>query len=370
MSTDDGNENPPTGGEGEGPSLEGGPSPSEPETPPNEPALSPEPAPPRRAADFFSNSPWAKQLRDKAQNFDWAGASEAVTRAFQKRGGNFYGKLATIILCTYFLSDFLALVIGSRIPEPPAARGPSPFEHRRPRTIDDYGVVFTRNLFNSKGIIPGEEGPGAGFHDQGGAPVRTTLPFNLVGTVILEDPTMSIAIIEDKSAQNVYPTRVDDEIPGKARIVSIEPKKVIFVNLASGRREFVDLPEEPETTHVAVAAPQGPGIEQLSATQFNISRSEVDKAIGNLSQVLTQARAIPNFKNGVPDGYKLIQIVPDSIYAKLGLKDGDVLDSLNGDPINDPAKALALLQSLRDQSHMELGVERDGRQSTYAYDIR
>src|SRR5262249_24678561 len=130
-------------------------------------------------------------------------------------------------------------------------------------------------------------------------------------------------------------------------------------------------PEEPEATKVAVATTsQGPGIEALSGTQYNVSRAEVDKAIANLSQVLTQARAITNFENGVPAGYKLIQIVPGSSSAKLGLADGDILNSLDGDPINDPAKAFALLQSVRDKSHLELGVKRDGRQATYAYDIR
>ena len=99
--------------------------------------------------------------------------------------------------------------------------------------MEDYNVIFSRNLFNSQGIIPGEEGPNTGAPiDLGGAPVRTSLPFNLIGTMILRDETRSIATIEDKSASMVYPVRETDEIPAKAKILRIEPRKVTFINIA------------------------------------------------------------------------------------------------------------------------------------------
>jgi general secretion pathway protein C len=206
--------------------------------------------------------------------------------------------------------------------------------------------------------------------------VRTTLPFNLVGTMILENHVRSLATIEDKSAQIVYPVRVDDEIPAKAKIVSIEAKKVVFVNIATGRREFVDIPEDPNAVapkmviNARPSAAKGPGIEKLSATQFNISRNEVDKTLSDLNNVLTQARAVPNFENGAPAGYKLFQIVPGSIYDKLGLQNGDVIAGLNGNAINDPGKAFEMLSELKTQNHLELQVKKDGRTQTYSYDIR
>jgi general secretion pathway protein C len=287
-----------------------------------------------------------------------------------RQGGmGFYGRLLTVVLCTWFLSDLTAIGIRSLIPEapPPRARanyGAGP----RTRTEQDYQIVFNRCLFNSKGAcVEGEN------KEISGIPVKTTLPFNLIGTVILTNAAQSIGTIEDKSASTVYPVRKDDEIPGKAKITSVEPRRVVFVNTSSNRLEYVELPEEPETgTRIAVTSTAGakPGIEQLSSTQFNVSRSEVDKALGDLNNVLTQARAVPNFENGQPAGYKLFQIVPGSIYAQLGLHDGDVINSLNGEPINDPGRAFAMLSALKEMNHLELGVKRDGRQSAFAYDIR
>ncbi|MGZ3699548.1 MAG: type II secretion system protein GspC [Bdellovibrionota bacterium] len=311
------------------------------------------------------------------QTLEPAAVAEMLGKSLQKGGTAFYGKALTIVLCSYFLSDLTGLLAGRLIPEPPASHafgnrafgGP---QHRL-RQVEDYNVIFSRNLFNSQGIIPGEENPANPTGpDLGGPPVRTNLPFNLIGTLILQDELRSIATIEDKSASMVYPVQVDDEIPSKARIVKIEPKRVIFINTASGRREFVDLPEDnPTAPKLSLGTrPSGPAIDRVSNTQFNVSRNEVDKALGDLNNILTQARAVPNFENGQPSGYKLFQIVPGSIYDKLGLQNGDVIAGLNGTPINDPGKAFEMLNELKSGAgHLELQVKRDGRPSTFTYDI-
>jgi general secretion pathway protein C len=319
---------------------------------------------------------WLEKTRANAQvdlmsNLEWLG------KAIQKKGTSFFGKFLTLLICAYFFSDLAALFAGKLIPEPPSVHGTSPGSFRRTQTLEDYGVIFSRNLFNSKGLIPGEETittPGTPV-DPGGAPVRTTLPFNLVGTLILQNEIRSIATIEDKSASLVYPVRVNDEIPSKAKILKIEPNKVTFLNISSGRREFVDLPEDvtainPRITLGSRSTSGIPGIEQTSGSTFNIARSEVDKALSNLNNILTEARAVPNFENGVPAGYKLFQIVPGSIYDKLGFKNGDVINGLDGQPITDPGKAFEMLSKLKETPHLEIAGKRDGRPFNFSYDIR
>ncbi len=312
-------------------------------------------------------------LKKMAQDFDPQAFSSWVTKAVQNRGATFYGTLLTIVLSTYFISDLTSLLVGEYIPEPPPSKS-SRFGNTqgRSRTLQDYGTIFTRNLFNSQGLIPGEDtGVNSTPSDLGGAPVKTSLPLNLVGTLIMNNELRSIATIEDKPSSIVYPVRIDDEIPNKIRIIKIEPRKVTFVNKSNGRREYIDLPEDAaamvQNPRITVG---GPGIEKLSSTQFNVSRSEVDKALADFNNILTQARAVPNFENGVASGYKLFQIVPGSIYDKLGLQNGDVISGVNGSPINDPGKAFEMLSDLKTSNHLELQVKKDGKLSTYTYDIR
>ena len=114
---------------------------------------------------------------------------------------------------------------------------------------------------------------------------------------------------------------VDDELPGKIKITKVEPTRVIFINKTNGRKEFLELPNEPTgLTLNPKLTPGGPTIEKTGKNQFNVSRVEVDNALADFNAILTQARAVPNFENGAAAGYKLFQIVPGSIYEKLGLQ--------------------------------------------------
>jgi general secretion pathway protein C len=313
-----------------------------------------------------------KAILKAFQNFDPQATAEWISKAIQNRGIAFYGTLTTILLCTYFLADIFALLLNQFIPEPPSRPlAYSSSSTRMSRFTDDYREVISRNLFSSKGLIPGdEEGSGA---QAGGPAARTTLPLALVGTIIMPDESLSLATLEDKSASQVYPVRVDDEIPGKLSILKIEPRKVTFYNKLSSRKEYIDIPED-QNTISRVSTPRGgansgPSIEKLSSTQFSVSRLEVDKAMSDFNNILTQARAVPNFENGVAAGYKLFQIVPGSIYDKLGLQNGDVITGLNGTPINDPGKAFEMLNELKTANHLELQVKKDSKQMTYTYDI-
>ncbi len=78
---------------------------------------------------------------------------------------------------------------------------------------------------------------------------------------------------------------------------------------------------------------------------------------------------MPNFENGLPAGYKLFQIVPGSIYDKLGLKNGDTIVGLNGEQVNDIQKALDFMNGLKTMNHLELKVKREGKAMDFSYDI-
>lgn len=305
------------------------------------------------------------------RKMEFLNVAEWISTKVQSRGYAFYGKLGTVVLSVYFLADVVANIAGRYIPEPPIARMLNNGNQNRVKSISEYEPIFSRNLFNHDGLIPGDEN-GNGPSDPGGAPVKTTLPLNLIGTMILEDQTYSLATIEDKSASLIYPVRVDEEIPKKAKIIKIEARKVIFLNITASRREYVELPEDPTgaTPTVTLAVGKGAAIEKVGANQYNIPKAELDKTLADFNNVLTQARAVPYFEKGVPAGYRFFQIAPGSVYEKLGLQNGDVVAGINGTPLTDPAKAFEFLNSLKEgASHMELQINTNGVTKTNTYDF-
>lgn len=80
-------------------------------------------------------------------------------------------------------------------------------------------------------------------------------------------------------------------------------------------------------------------------------------------------RIAPAFVNGRAIGFKLFCIRPNSLYAKVGLKNGDVVVRINGLPITNPNEALAAYDKLRDAKTLRIELRRQGRPKRLTYRI-
>ena len=111
------------------------------------------------------------------------------------------------------------------------------------------------------------------------------------------------------------------------------------------------------------------GVTQVSDTEYRLERREIDDVLNNLSRVATQARIVPSFKNGKANGFKIFSIKSKSIFKKIGLKNGDVIQNINGYEITSPDKALEIYQKLKDSSSITVDIQRRGRAQTMNYTI-
>lgn len=113
-------------------------------------------------------------------------------------------------------------------------------------------------------------------------------------------------------------------------------------------------------------------IKRLSAGRYRVDREYIDETLSNLSKVATKARIVPSYRNGEPNGFKIYRIKPRSLYADLGLKNGDVIKKINGRTLDTPKRALELYQNLR-QSELTavvIDIQRRGHSQTFQYTIR
>ena len=112
------------------------------------------------------------------------------------------------------------------------------------------------------------------------------------------------------------------------------------------------------------------GVTKFSETDYKVERTELDKTLANLNEVATQARIVPSFRNGAPNGFKLFSIRPGSIYAKIGLQNGDVIQKINGFEMNSPDRALEVYTKLRDATNLTIELQRRGATMTMNYKIQ
>lgn len=209
----------------------------------------------------------------------------------------------------------------------------------------------------------------------------STLGANLMATFVDDrNPEASMAVFQDTTPEKkVKGHRVGDKLLDQAEVVAIEWRNVFINN--GGKCESFSLEEKKKPAARAVAKAQpakpaagadgmGEGIEKKGDNEYTIPRQEIDNVLSNLNKVATQARIVPSFKNGKANGFKLFSIRPNSLYSKIGIQNGDIVQKINGYEINSPDKALEIYSKLKDAQSITVDLVRRGKSQTLSYSIR
>jgi general secretion pathway protein C len=120
----------------------------------------------------------------------------------------------------------------------------------------------------------------------------------------------------------------------------------------------------------AQALTQALTVRPLDEWHYEVSRSELDAALAHLDQIAEQARIVPAYRDGQPEGFKLFAIRPDSLFSKLGLVNGDVIRRINGFEMNSAANALEAYTRLQGAGRIDLEIDRRGSSIRRTYSIR
>ena len=92
---------------------------------------------------------------------------------------------------------------------------------------------------------------------------------------------------------------------------------------------------------------------------FIIETKEVDKALNDFASLMRQARVVPHTVGGKVTGFLISRIEKGSIYEKIGLKKGDIIKSVNEQPIDNPQKAFQLFEILKNETQIVVEIERN-----------
>ena len=262
-------------------------------------------------------------------------------------------------------NDLIALRFSPVVVAPHTEQAPARLasaEHPRPY----YDTIVRRDIFN----ITKAEAPAAP------SPVMAAdLHMKLLGTSLLTQSN-PFAIIEDDANHEQSLYQLGDEIPGAGKLEVVEKDRVLINR--GGQLVALEIPKEASST-VAAAPPMPPGgkhqpggdgIRRMAGNQFMVDRRTVEQNLQNMAALFTQMRAVPNVENGKTNGFKLSEIQQGSLFQQMGLLDGDVIKTIGGQEINDPARAMEILPMLRNQQSLTIDVVRGGRPVALNFEIR
>ncbi len=250
----------------------------------------------------------------------------------------------------------------------------------KPVHAKDGSAFATRNMFCSD-CKPPEPVASLNEGDKPGSPavILTTLPLQLLATNVGTNEQDSFASIVNTESERQGSYGLGDRVPGASGVVKeIHFKYIDFEN--GGHIERLGLMGTPPPVIAVVEAPAAGsgddlqamvdgGVKKIDDTHYEIDRALVDKILANPMAVNSGARVVPAVKNGKPDGFKLYAIRPTSVYAKLGLTNGDTIDAINSMELTSADKALEIYTKLKDATSLQVDVTRRGKPVTMNYTI-
>lgn len=306
-----------------------------------------------------------------------------------------YGWALNLLLIaagSYFVAGTVSTVLAQSIRKVPSAsdvhRGPPRAALGRRTTKASFGPVSARNLFAAKreDLSPEpeeevqEDSESLLGSDYKESDLKScTVPATVRATLVAEDnPAWSMAVLYSNSTREpeVYTINPGaNEIASDATLVEVRNRAVVvrrrdhFELCSADSDEKPGLPA-PRATVAPTTNSDAGGVTKNSDSEYVIDKELIDNTMGNLSQVATQARIVPSFKNGKSNGFKLFSIKPGSIYQKIGLQNGDVIQKINGYDIDSPDKALEIYSKLKSARNVNIELLRRGRGMTKNYSIQ
>lgn len=253
--------------------------------------------------------------------------------------------------------NLLKLQLIQARPAPAAAEKTKPAVAPVRETADAYRIIPERNLFGTTTSMVADK--------QTVAVQQRSIEqlIELKGTVAGEGK-FGFAIVEEKGTRKQQLVKSGDILSG-GKVVRIRRNAVDFlVGDQVVTLKIVEAKEDsilPPAQSTASAVPSGATL---------LSRTEVDRELQDMGGLLRKALVRPYFNAGVPDGFIVSNIRLGSLYQKMGIMDGDIIQEVNGRKIQSADDVMGLLNTMRGGSSLAVTINRRGSKETLNFQFQ
>lgn len=228
-------------------------------------------------------------------------------------------------------------------------------------TGPDLGAVAALHLLGEAGSVPVE-------NDVPIDAPETRLKFTLKGVFADSRKDNAMAII-DSGSKDEKSYRVGDVVAGAATLHQILGDRVI---LKRGEQlETLYLPKEnmgstiPQVQHNRVVTSGGFNRNNIpAAPRFGTSNMGDlrQKLMENPQDALQLINAQPVMENGQLTGFRVSPGKDRALFARVGLRPGDVITAVNGMQLSDATQMGQVFQQLKSAQQLEVTLSRGGRE--------
>lgn len=248
----------------------------------------------------------------------------------------------------------------------------------------DYEGIVKTGLFGPAGKTAQKDAPPPPAEPEAPEEVETKLQLRLWGTAATLDPKdpLASAVVENQEDSSVRAYFISGEILDKVTLEEIFQRKVILFNERTNSREILRTEDEKENRmKLAAASSSGPRPSPLpsrpaprpespvSDTRITINKAEfIQELFVNYADLVTQIKPEPvRDEHGKMVGITASNLESVPLAKMLGVKDGDILQTVNNEMIDSEQKIIELVNKYRNSNVFRIGVLRDGKPRVITY---
>jgi general secretion pathway protein C len=177
-----------------------------------------------------------------------------------------------------------------------------------------------------------------------------------------------VALVKHRPTSAIKAIRIGEDVFGMGRLMKVDRFQMVL-HARSG--SFVTVSSRFGGASKKAIGKTGPSVNtddryvedgfERNGNKVSVDARYRDRVLKeDLPKILMEASSEPVMENGAIVGFRLFQIDDNSMFGKLGIKEGDVIREINGVPLNDAARTVQLLNGLRNEPNIKVNVIRNG----------
>ncbi len=245
----------------------------------------------------------------------------------------------------------------------------------------DYDAIVSQKLFGKAGSFEPGKKPEAAPPPPTETTEETTLPLKLFGTSLSEGPSPRAAAIIDVREGEKMGTKtfyLGDEVTSDVTLKEVRAASVILDNRRNNRLELLEINWAYDGLAGAGLPARRAGAVPAAAAAINrpnlitLNREEITKKVEEEYARVASSLAVQvvTGDDGQVQGITTDNIEQYDVARELGFQNGDVLVSVNNEPVKSREAAVDIVKRYQSASIFRIGVLRNGQMQYITYRIR